>query len=302
MNGVILDRFAYYRPPTVQDALALAGRHRDAIFLAGGQSLLPAMKTGRSRPAAIIDLGLLGGPGGALHYLRDGAEWLAIGAMTRHADIERSALLRRRAPLLARAVSTVGDPQVRHRGTVGGSLAQADPAADAAVALMALRADVLIDGPAGRRRVTIDDFFGAAALRSGELITEVLVVPSDDAPWGFAKFRRKSFEWAIVTAAFQAARPAPPCPRVPGAPGIASAGIALANMGPVTLRAASAERALAAGATPGEVAALADAESDPRADARASTAYRRHLSHVLLERALLQARSGNPWRWGSAAV
>jgi carbon-monoxide dehydrogenase medium subunit len=139
--------------------------------------------------------------------VRDGGGWLAIGAMTRHADIERSALLRSRTPLLARVVSTVGDPQVRHRGTIGGSLAHGDPAADAAVALTALRAEVVIDGPGGRRVAAIDDFFRNDGPGTAEIITEVRVPPADGVPWGFAKFRRKSFEWAIVSVAFQGARP-----------------------------------------------------------------------------------------------
>jgi carbon-monoxide dehydrogenase medium subunit len=148
---VILDRFTYLRPASLAEAIRLA-ECRDAALLAGGQSLLPAMKAGWLRPEVILDLGLLGGAGGELRYVRDGDGRLAIGAMTRHVDIERSALLRRKAPLLARAISTVGDPQVRHRGTIGGSLAHRDPAADASVALMALRADVVIDGPCLRRR------------------------------------------------------------------------------------------------------------------------------------------------------
>jgi carbon-monoxide dehydrogenase medium subunit len=286
---LILDRFGYLRPASVAEALRLAAGCQ-AAFLAGGQSLLPAMKAGLARPAALIDLGALGGPGGALRYIRDGGAVVVIGAMTRHADIERSALLRARAPLLSRVVSTVGDPQVRHRGTIGGSLAHGDPAADAAVALMALRAEIVIAAADGPRVTSVDEFCGPARLRPGEMIAEVRVPAADGAPWGFAKFRRKSFEWAIVSAAVQGA-----------GPGVA-AGIALGNMGPATVRAAAAELALAAGASPGEVARLADEGCAPGADARATAEFRRHLSRVLLERALLDAAAGAGGHWPSTSV
>jgi aerobic carbon-monoxide dehydrogenase medium subunit len=288
---VILDRFTLLRPESLADALRLAEQHGDAVLLAGGQSLLPAMKAGRSRPAVVLDLGPLGGAGGALRYIRGGEGRVVIGAMTRHADIERSALLRQTLPLLARAVSTVGDPQVRHRGTIGGSLAYGDPAADAAVALTALRADLVIEGPGGRRVTAIDDFLGRSGLRAAEIITEIQVPPAAGAPWGFAKFRRKSFEWAIVSAAYQGSGPGVPVP-----------GIALANMAPVTVRAVTAERAAAAGAPLPEIARLADADSHPQADVRATVEFRRHLSRVLLERAMLDALSGAPVRWTSSPV
>jgi len=200
----------------------------------------------------------------------DGDE-LVIGAATRHADLASSDLVRAQAPLLAHAASLVGDPQIRHRGTIGGSLAHADPAADLPMALMALAGSVELRGQDGSRRVTADDFFTGffeTALAPGELLTAIRVPCVPDAAWGYQKFTRRSNDWAIVGAAAVAGR------------------IALANMGSTPLRATAAEEALAGGASPAEAAALAAEGTSPGEDIHADRAYREHLARVLTRRAL----------------
>ena len=141
--------FRYRRASSADEALGLAAEHgEDAKFLAGGHSLLPLMKLRLARPEVVIDIGRLAD----LRYIRDGGDHIAVGALTRHHDLEHSGLLSRELPLLARAAGQVGDPQVRHRGTIGGSLVHADPAADLAAVILALDATLLARGPAGRGR------------------------------------------------------------------------------------------------------------------------------------------------------
>jgi carbon-monoxide dehydrogenase medium subunit len=198
---------------------------------------------------------------------------LVIGATTRHSDLAASELVRAQAPLLAYAASLVGDPQVRHRGTIGGSLAHADPAADLPMALLALGGSVELAGPAGARSVPADDFFTGffeTACQPGELITSVRVPCRPGVSWGYQKFVRRSNDWAIVAAAAIAGR------------------IALANMGPTPLRAAAAEQALADGASAERAAELAAVGTSPGEDIHADRAYREHLARVLTARALEQ--------------
>ena len=179
--------------------------------------------------------------------------------------------MRSQAPLLAYAAAQVGDPQIRHRGTIGGSLAHADPAADLPMALVALGGSMEISGPGGSRTVSADDFFAGffeTSLEPDELLTAVRVPRRPGPDWGYQKFVRRANDWAIV--------------------GVAAAGgrIALANMGPVPVRAAAAEQALAAGASAADAAALAAEGTDPAGDIHADRAYRQHLARVLTRRAL----------------
>ncbi len=264
--------FAYRRAESVAQAIELLGEHGDeAKLLAGGHSLVPMMKLRFARPELVIDSGDLPG----LDYVRTEGSDVAIGVLTRHVTLETSSLLAATAPLLRHAASVVGDCQIRHRGTIGGSVAHGDPAADLPAALMALRGTVVAEGPAGRRTIPIDDFyvgFLETALAPDELVVELRFPRADRQPWGFQKFRRRAIDWAIVGLAYQAEP--------------AGGGIGLVSMGPTTLRATSAEAALRSGAPASEVARLADADSEPPGDAAATPQFRRHLARTLLARAL----------------
>ena len=264
--------FAYHRAESVAQAIELLGEHGDeAKLLAGGHSLLPMMKLRFARPALVIDIGGLPG----LDYIRAADGEIAIGALTRHVTLETSPLLAEAAPLLRHAASAVGDCQIRHRGTIGGSIAHGDPSADLPAALMALRGTVVAEGPAGRRAIPVDDFYTGfleTALQPDELAVELRVRRTDGHSWGFQKFRRRAIDWAIVGVAYQAE---------PG-----GGGIGLVSMGATTLRASSAEAALRSGVAAREVARLADADADPASDTAATPEFRRHLARTLLAHAL----------------
>jgi aerobic carbon-monoxide dehydrogenase medium subunit len=260
--------FDYVAAKSAEHAVDLLAEHGDdAKVLAGGHSLLPMMKLRLAAPGLLIDIGELAELAG---ISADGGE-IVIGATTRHADVAGSALLRDEVPLLAHAASLVGDPQIRHRGTIGGSLAHADPAADLPMALLALDGSVELRGPAGSRRVTAAEFFTGffeTALAPDELLTSVRVPRLAGVAWGYQKFTRRANDWAIVGAAAIAGR------------------IALANMGSTPLRATAAEQALAGGASPEQAAALAADGTSPGEDIHADRAYREHLARVLTRRAL----------------
>jgi carbon-monoxide dehydrogenase medium subunit len=265
---VIPASFDYLAASSAAEAIALLAEHGDdAKLLAGGHSLLPMMKLRLATPAVLVDIGRVDELSG---ITADGSD-LVIGATTRHAELAASPLVRDQAPLLAHAAAQVGDPQIRHRGTIGGSLAHADPAADLPMALVALGGSVELRGPGGTRAVSADDFFAGyfeTVLEPDEMITAVRVPATPGAPWGYQKFVRRANDWAIV--------------------GVAATGgrIALANMGPVPLRARAAEEALAGGASPADAAALAAAGTSPGQDIHADRAYREHLARVLTRRAL----------------
>jgi len=239
----------------------------DAKLLAGGHSLLPMMKLRLAAPSVLIDIGRLT----ELIGIRADGDELVIGAATPHATLASSDLVRAEAPLLAHSAAQVGDPQIRHRGTIGGSLAHSDPAADLPMALVALGGSVDLLGQGGTRNVAAEDFFAGyfeTALEPGELIAAARVPRRPGAGWGYQKFVRRANDWAIVGAAAIDGR------------------IALANMGPVPLRARAAEQALAGGASAAEAAALAADGTEPGEDVHADRAYRQHLARVLTRRAL----------------
>jgi carbon-monoxide dehydrogenase medium subunit len=271
---VIPAPFDYVRAGSADEALAALAEHGDeAKLLAGGQSLLPLMKLRLAVPTVVVDLA----GAGDLSYVRDEGDSLAVGALTRHHDVAGNDLVRRAAPMLAHAAGLVGDPQVRHRGTIGGSVAHADPSADLPTALLALGASYLVRGRDGERTVSADDFatgFLETVLEPDEMLVEIRVPKSS--AWGYEKFTRRAIDWATVAVA--AAR------RADG-----SVAVALANMGPTVLRAIGVEQALAAGTAAPEAASRADEGTEPGSDVTASSDYRRHLARVLTGRALEQA-------------
>ncbi len=273
---MIPSSFTYKRAGSAEEALDLAAEHGDdAKFLAGGHSLLPLMKLRLAAPEVIIDLGGLHD----LSYVTDQGSYVAVGALTRHHDVEHSELLGREVPLLAHAAGQVGDPQIRHRGTIGGSIAHADPASDLPAVLLALDATLVARGADGSREIGIGEFFQGlfeTALEPDELLTEIRVpVPAPGAAgWSFQKFTKRAIDWAIVGVVVQ------------------GSAVALVNMAGTPVRAAGVEAALAAGATPAEGAAHAAEGTSPADDINASPAYREHLARVLVERALVEAQAG----------
>jgi carbon-monoxide dehydrogenase medium subunit len=276
---VIPPSFTYARATSVDEALALAAEHgEDAKYLAGGQSLLPLMKLRFAAPAVLIDLGRVT----ELAYVRDEGTYVAIGALTRHHDVATSALLLADVPLLAHAAEAVGDPQIRHRGTIGGSVAHADAAADLPAALLALDATFVVRGESGSRSVPAAEFFRGifeTALAPGELLTEIQVPkPVSPAAWSFQKFNKRGIDFAMVGVAVQGT-------------GSQNTAVALINMGSTPLRATAVESALAGGASVADAAALAAQGTSAGSDIHASKAYREHLARVLVRRALEEASS-----------
>jgi carbon-monoxide dehydrogenase medium subunit len=271
---VIPAAFDYVRAGSADEAIALLGQHGDdAKLLAGGHSLLPLMKLRLAQPSVLIDVGRLND----LSFIRDAGDHVAVGALTRHHDLHTSDVLQAGAPLLAHAAGQVGDPQVRHRGTIGGSVAHGDPASDLPAVLLAYDATLVARGPGGERTIAASEFFRGfleTALAPDELLTEIRF-PKRDGGWSFQKFNRRAQDWAIVGVAAVA--------------GGGSASVALVNMGSTPVRAAGVESALASGASAADAAAHAADGLDPPGDLNASPEFRRHLASVLVRRALEEA-------------
>jgi carbon-monoxide dehydrogenase medium subunit len=269
---VIPAAFDYERAESVDDAVALLSRHGDdAKLIAGGHSLLPLMKLRLATPAVLVDIGRCRD----LAYIRAEGDAVHVGALTRHVDLEQSPVLRELVPLLAHAAGEVGDPQVRHRGTIGGSIAHADPASDLPAVLLALGATLVARGPQGERTIAIDDFFVGfleSALAHDEVLTEIRIPSSAGAGWSFQKFNRRAQDWAVV-----------------GVAAVAGGGIGLVNMSSMPVRASGVEAALASGASAADAAARADEGLEPPSDLNASAEFRRHLARVLVRRALEHA-------------
>ncbi len=264
--------FDYKRATSAEEAISLIGEYGDdAKFLAGGHSLLPLMKLRLAQPTVLIDIGRLTD----LSYIRNHDTHIAIGALTRHMDIENSPILHQHAPLLAHAASHVGDAQVRHRGTIGGSIAHADPASDLPATTLALGATYIAQGPNGTRAIPANEFylgFLESALAPDEIITEIQIPTMGDAGWNFQKFNRRAQDWAIVgVAAWRNGN---------------QAGVALVNMGSTPILATQVTNALANGATIEEASLLAAADAEPQNDLNATIEYRTHLAQVLVRRAL----------------
>jgi carbon-monoxide dehydrogenase medium subunit len=272
---VIPAPFEYVRAASTDEAIAALGEHGDeAKLLAGGMSLLPLMKLRLATPTVLVDVGRLRD----LSYVRDGGDHLAIGALTRHRDIETSDVLAAECGVLRGVAAEVGDNQVRHRGTLGGSVAHGDPASDLPAVLLALDATFVARGPAGERTVAAADFFQGfleTALAPEELLTEIRVPKSGPSGWSYQKFNRRAQDWAIV-----------------GALAVQAAGttrVALVNMGATPVRARAVEAALTDGGAPTDAAVHAAEGTDAPADLNASSEYREHLARVLVRRALEQA-------------
>ncbi len=267
--------FDYVRATSVADALALLTRHGDgAKLIAGGQSLLPALNLRLSAPAILIDIARLPELGGVSVT----ATHLRIGAGCTHAALLVDPLIAAHAPLIPRALAHVAHPAIRTRGTIGGSLANADPAAELPACALALNAAMVLQGPDGTRTVAVDAFFTGlfeTALAPCELLIAVEIPLQQGAQWGFAELARRSGDYAMVGLAAHG---------VPGAPRLA-----FFSVGATAILARHAAAALAPGVTPAtlDAAALALAADLPEhSDLQASAATRLHLARVLLRRVM----------------
>jgi len=271
--------FDYEVAESVDHAVELLGSREDAKLLAGGHSLIPLLRLRFARPALLVDIGRVD----ELRYVRDAGERVAIGALTRHHDLKQDPLLQEHCPVVSYAAGLIGDPQVRHRGTIGGSVAHGDPASDLPTVLMALDAELVVQGPEGEQTIAAAEFFRGVfetSLGPQEVLTEIRVPKLGPAGWSYLKFTRRAQDWATVGVAAV----------VRGSNGtIENVAIALTNMSPTPIRARAAEEALR---TPDDVGAAAQvvAEgSDPPSDTSGSAEYRRHLATVLARRALDEA-------------
>jgi aerobic carbon-monoxide dehydrogenase medium subunit len=267
--------FDYKRASSAAEAISLVGEYgEDAKFLAGGHSLLPLMKLRLAAPSVLVDIGRIND----LSYIKDAGDHIAIGALTRHTDVENSDVLRQHVPLLAEATSHVGDPQVRHRGTIGGSIAHADSASDLPATTLALGATYVVQGPNGTREINATDFyvgFLESALAADEMLTEIRVPKMNGAKWSFQKFNRRAQDWAIVgVAAWRRG---------------SESGVGLVNMGSTPVLASAVAQAIASGASVADAAQLAADDAEPQADSNATVEYRKHLAKVLVRRALEEA-------------
>lgn len=273
-------RFDYEVAESVEHAVALLAADADARLLAGGHSLLPALRLRLARPSMLVDVGRITD----LAYVRDAGPHLAIGALARHKDVAGDALLREHCAIVAHTAGQIGDPQVRHRGTIGGSLAHGDPASDLPAVMLALGADLVAHGPDGERVIPASAFFTGpfeTALAAGEMLTEVRVPKlATTTGWSYLKAHRRAQDWATVGVAVVVHR---------ANGGVDAASIALVSMGGTPLRAAAAEDALTGGSSVAEAAAVVTDGTAPPSDHAGSAEYRAHLARVLATRAIEQA-------------
>jgi aerobic carbon-monoxide dehydrogenase medium subunit len=281
---VIPAPFDYVRPSTVDEAVqALASAGEDAKVLAGGQSLLPVLRMRLATPTTLIDLGRVA----ELRGVREDGDALVIGSMTTHYDVQRDPLVAEHAALLKEATDTVADPQIRHRGTLGGAISHADPAGDLLAPVLALDASLVLAGPSGRRTVPAAEFFQdlfTTALAADELLVEVRVPKHTGWRAHYEKFNRVAQAWSMVAVAVTVRTEA-------GV--IEEARVALTNMGSTPIRASGVESALVgvqASADSIRAAASHAAEgTNPPVDSNADVEYRRHLAQVLTGRAIAAA-------------
>ena len=272
-------KFDYEVAESPEHAIALLGGTEDAKLLAGGHSLLPAMKLRIARPTLLVDIGRLD----ELSYVRDAGEQIAIGALTRHKDVRDAPLLQEHCAIVSFTAGQVGDPQVRHRGTIGGSISHGDPASDLPAVLFALDAEMVVRG-ASERIVPARDFCTGVfqtALTAGEMVVEIRVPKlGPSTGWSYTKMARRAQDWATVAVAAVVER---------SNGSIASASIALTNMGATPVRARAAEEAIASGTAIDEAADLIGEGTNPPSDQAASADFRKHLAKVLGRRALREA-------------
>jgi aerobic carbon-monoxide dehydrogenase medium subunit len=272
--------FDYEVAESVEHAVELLASREDAKLLAGGHSLLPLMKLRFARPAVLVDIGRIADRA----YVRDAGDKLAIGALTRHCDVQRDPLLQEHCPIVSHTAGRIGDPQVRHRGTIGGSVAHGDPASDLPTVLLALDAEFVVQGPVETRTVPAADFFIGTfetALGAHEVLTEIRVPKlADDAVWSYLKFTRRAQDWATVGVAVVGTR---------RNGSIGEAAVGLTSMGATPLRAQTVEQALAGGASPADASEAAAEGTSPPSDTSGSAEFRAHLARVLVRRGIEEA-------------
>ena len=274
--------FAYRKVRSLDEAIALLGENPDARLLAGGQSLMATLNMRLSAPSLLIDINGISGLDGIAHK---GAQ-VEIGALARHVQAERSDTIARHAPLIARAMPFIGHPAIRNRGTLGGSIAFADPAAELPACLLALDGEVDAQGPKGKRTIKAGDYFKGlyeTALGPQEILTAIrLPAANSNMRIGFAELARRHGDYAIVGLAASA--------RADGK-GLKDVRLAYFGVGNTPLRAGKSEAALARGDVDGAVAAL---DLDPQDDIQATGAVKKHLAGVLLRRVAAQLLEQRP--------
>lgn len=284
--------FEYHAPATVKEAISLAGRYRgDAKLLAGGQSLIPLMKLRLVSPAHLIDLNRIKGLG----YIKKAHGYIAIGALTRMAEIEESALLKRECVALSECASQIADPLVRNMGTIGGNISHGDPSNDIPAVMVAANAELVVAGPKGKRSVAAPEFFLdtlTTALAEDEILVEVKVPVERHSAGAYLKLERQAGDFAIVGVAANL--------RLSGDGRCIACGIGLTGVGPTVIKAQRAEGALVGTKLDPEAiqeaSRLAAEDSHPAADLRGSEGYKREMVRVMTGRAvrlaLKRARSG----------
>jgi carbon-monoxide dehydrogenase medium subunit len=274
--------FEYHRPGSVEEAVRLLASHKDeAKLLAGGHSLIPLMKLRLTSPKHVVDVGRIKG----LDGVREEGGAIVIGALATHYAVESNAALKTKCPILTEAAAMIGDPQVRNLGTMGGSLAHADPAADWPAVILALGAELKVVGPKGARTIKADDFFKdlmTTALGPDEMLTEIRIpVPPAGAGMAYLKHPHPASRFAVVGVAAVVTVSGGKCER---------ASVAVTGVGPKAVRAKGVESALTGKALDAQgIAAAAEKAADGipmTADLQGSVEYKQHLTRVYTRRAL----------------
>jgi carbon-monoxide dehydrogenase medium subunit len=281
---MIPGKFSYFAPTTLNEAVSLLSQQKGAKILAGGQSLIPAMKLRLAGPEVLIDINRVAG----MDYIKEEGGFLVIGAMTREASLDESALVHQKYPLLADTAAVIADPLVRNMATVGGNLAHADPANDHPATMLAFGAQVVAVGPKGERTISIDDFFVGLfenSLAKDEILREIRVpAPQSGSGGAYIKMERKVGDYAVGGVAVYLTMSGNTCQ---------SARIGLTNVAATPMRAKNAEAALTGKAL--DDAAIkaagtaAGAECDPSSDLRGTADYKRDIIRVLTMRAIRKA-------------
>jgi aerobic carbon-monoxide dehydrogenase medium subunit len=280
-------QFDYHAPRSLDEAIALLGKNAgNAKLLAGGQSLIPAMRFRLASPEVLIDISKIS----QLEYIREQNGYLAIGALTRETALEESPLVREKYPLLLDTAKVIADPLVRQRATVGGNLAHADPANDHPATMLAYNAQIVARGAKGERVIGIDDFFTGlfeSSLAPGEILTEIRIpIPKPGSSGAYVKIERKVGDYATTAVAVQLEAAGDVCQAIR---------IGLTNVSPTPMRALDAEASLVGQpltvAKLEAAARLAAAACDPSSDLRGSAEYKRDVTRVIVKRAILLAHS-----------
>jgi len=278
--------FEYLRPKTIPEAVAFLKQYGDdAKILSGGQSLIPMMKLRIARPSYLIDINRISG----LSYIKEEAGFLKIGGLSREADLEASALIRSKYPIILDTAHVIADPQVRNLATIAGNLAHGDPANDHPATMLALGAQIVATGPAGERIIPIEEFFlsvFSTALKPGEILTEIRIpIPPAHSGGAYLKLERKVGDFATAAVAAQVT--------LDGNGAVQKAGIGLTNVGPTPIKARKAEEFLRGKkvdeANARQAGQLAAEEAQPSSDLRGPAEYKRGLVKELARRALSRA-------------